>query len=521
MTHGMKKESLFEAAKKGDHYALVTLLNANADVNAKDSSRNTPLFYAAEGGHLPCVALLMNTKTHFTSSQACWTPLHAVAWKGSTDDHVECAESLIQMGADIYALTSTSETAADLAERCGGKFDLVQLLRAAEVDAAVKRLQKKLRNVARTSKDYLVKLYVEALIQHIIKDYDSSWFDSDSVSHTSSPTESPVLPRADILTTEASQGKVTPEKQRKQYQTLSMERSVRKSNVSKELKFDISGSPLTRTNANTQNLSTIPRADVEPIIRTDYTSFPPPNSTSLEEKLRQSHKEKDDLEQRCKRLMQAMAVAAEVGLNDDDCRDDDGDDDGNDDDPWLLSDDDDLWPDSWIVVEVLMTKLPAGDHGDDDDDDDDVVVVVVMAIIKYSVMMMMIRRSDDDDDDVAVVDHDKEVSKLKQEIEKLKEKNDITLKRVVEATYGNKISMIRQEAETSIHEANEQVKLVMKDRGDLLHLQNTYRLTWVPDELVAQCTNPKCRAPFTQTRRRHHCRCCGRVFCRNCTDQSV
>lgn len=36
------------------------------------------------------------------------------------------------MGADIYALTSTSETAADLAERCGGKLELVQLLRAAE-----------------------------------------------------------------------------------------------------------------------------------------------------------------------------------------------------------------------------------------------------------------------------------------------------------------------------------------------------------------------------------------------------
>jgi len=36
------------------------------------------------------------------------------------------------MGADIFALTNTSETAADLAERCGGKLELVQLLRAAE-----------------------------------------------------------------------------------------------------------------------------------------------------------------------------------------------------------------------------------------------------------------------------------------------------------------------------------------------------------------------------------------------------
>ena len=36
------------------------------------------------------------------------------------------------MGANIFALTNTSETAADLAARCGGKAELVQLLRAAE-----------------------------------------------------------------------------------------------------------------------------------------------------------------------------------------------------------------------------------------------------------------------------------------------------------------------------------------------------------------------------------------------------
>jgi len=28
------------------------------------------------------------------------------------------------------------------------------------------------------------------------------------------------------------------------------------------------------------------------------------------------------------------------------------------------------------------------------------------------------------------------------------------------------------------------VNQVMKDRSDLLHLQNTYRLTWVPDEVT-------------------------------------
>ena len=36
------------------------------------------------------------------------------------------------MGAPIFALTDTVETAADLAARSGGKQELVQLLRAVE-----------------------------------------------------------------------------------------------------------------------------------------------------------------------------------------------------------------------------------------------------------------------------------------------------------------------------------------------------------------------------------------------------
>jgi len=39
---------------------------------------------------------------------------------------------LLKMGAPIFALTDTLETAADLAARSGGKQELVQLLRAVE-----------------------------------------------------------------------------------------------------------------------------------------------------------------------------------------------------------------------------------------------------------------------------------------------------------------------------------------------------------------------------------------------------
>lgn len=37
---------------------------------------------------------------------------------------------------------------------------------------------------------------------------------------------------------------------------------------------------------------------------------------------------------------------------------------------------------------------------------------------------------------------------------------------------------------------------------------------WVPDHDAPQCSN--CAAKFTFTRRRHHCRACGRVFCTGC-----
>ena len=39
---------------------------------------------------------------------------------------------------------------------------------------------------------------------------------------------------------------------------------------------------------------------------------------------------------------------------------------------------------------------------------------------------------------------------------------------------------------------------------------------WEKDENHPKCQNPKCNAAFSLTVRRHHCRCCGRIFCGNC-----
>ncbi|XP_043836065.1 lateral signaling target protein 2 homolog [Dromiciops gliroides] len=42
---------------------------------------------------------------------------------------------------------------------------------------------------------------------------------------------------------------------------------------------------------------------------------------------------------------------------------------------------------------------------------------------------------------------------------------------------------------------------------------------WVPDHACFHCT--ACQTPFSLTRRRHHCRNCGKIFCSRCSSNSV
>ena len=45
------------------------------------------------------------------------------------------------------------------------------------------------------------------------------------------------------------------------------------------------------------------------------------------------------------------------------------------------------------------------------------------------------------------------------------------------------------------------------------------QVAWMPDSHVSRCYS--CSTPFTLTRRRHHCRICGMVFCSKCSKWSV
>lgn len=43
--------------------------------------------------------------------------------------------------------------------------------------------------------------------------------------------------------------------------------------------------------------------------------------------------------------------------------------------------------------------------------------------------------------------------------------------------------------------------------------------SWTPDKMVSQCKG--CNREFSMTRRKHHCRNCGHIFCNNCSDHML
>lgn len=43
--------------------------------------------------------------------------------------------------------------------------------------------------------------------------------------------------------------------------------------------------------------------------------------------------------------------------------------------------------------------------------------------------------------------------------------------------------------------------------------------SWTPDKLISQCKG--CNRDFSITRRKHHCRKCGQIFCNNCSDHVI
>ena len=93
----------------------------------------------------------------------------------------------------------------------------------------------------------------------------------------------------------------------------------------------------------------------------------------------------------------------------------------------------------------------------------------------------------------------------------------------MEVSYSSKVTKMTQEMETALRKVQLVLEESDQERVDLLNFQTQNKtLTWVPDDAVAFCLGPVCGSKqFDKTRRRHHCRCCGRVFCAQCVGKRV
>lgn len=89
-----------------------------------------------------------------------------------------------------------------------------------------------------------------------------------------------------------------------------------------------------------------------------------------------------------------------------------------------------------------------------------------------------------------------------------------------------KEAMREREATEKLRREREIDQLVTRQSLDIENRRDELRRTsaqrmgpvkWVPDHLVSACQS--CQEPFTLTKRRHHCRACGKVFCAKCSSK--
>ncbi len=93
---GSREDKIIDAAKKGDHKTIATLIVAGADLEARDSQGRTALMRAAEKGYADIVRILLDAGAHVsTQDKFGLTALFMAVDK----NHVEVVKLLIARGA--------------------------------------------------------------------------------------------------------------------------------------------------------------------------------------------------------------------------------------------------------------------------------------------------------------------------------------------------------------------------------------------------------------------------------------
>ncbi|CAG2053349.1 unnamed protein product [Timema podura] len=104
---------LHEAARRGNLVFLRECLHQGVSGTGLDQTGSTPLYWASHGGHLHCVAELLNLPNPAVNAQnkVGETPLHVAASRG----HYEVVETLLKQGADSRIPNKDGQTALELA----------------------------------------------------------------------------------------------------------------------------------------------------------------------------------------------------------------------------------------------------------------------------------------------------------------------------------------------------------------------------------------------------------------------
>ena len=95
---GDKNDELLEAIMDGDIERAKSLIDAGADVNARDIDGWTPLMYAALNGHTEIVELLIESGADVNAEDNNGQTVLMFATRGG---HTEIVEILIKAGADV------------------------------------------------------------------------------------------------------------------------------------------------------------------------------------------------------------------------------------------------------------------------------------------------------------------------------------------------------------------------------------------------------------------------------------
>lgn len=77
------------------------------------------------------------------------------------------------------------------------------------------------------------------------------------------------------------------------------------------------------------------------------------------------------------------------------------------------------------------------------------------------------------------------------------------------------------DSDTNINETIRKINKIIDEENikSSVTLCNKKGYTWVPDNMAVECSN--CKIKFNLIVRKHHCRRCGNIFCKECTNNSV